>query len=140
MPVINNINKGFRPDIDNPVFVWWHTLSHAIINSLSLYCGYNSNSLKERVYIHPNGGILIYNTSPGEDCGMGGLSEVVNIFDVVLENALDNIISCSNDPLCIEENIEMGKVNGAACHNCLLISETSCEHRNMLLDRHFFIE
>ena len=140
LPIINNINVGFRDDINDPQFIWWHTLSHAVINSLSLYCGYNSSSLKERVYLHPNGGILIYNTSPGEDSGMGGLSEVANFFDDVLENAIKSIISCSNDPLCIEESIEVGKVNGAACHNCLLISETSCEHRNMLLDRHFFTE
>lgn len=137
-PIMHNIDVGFRSDINNPQFIWWHTLSHAIINSLSLYCGYNSTSLKERVYIHPNGGILIYNTSPGEDGGMGGLSEVVNIFDDVLENTINSIEICSNDPLCIEENVKIGKVNGAACHNCLLISETSCEHRNMFLDRHFF--
>ena len=43
------------------------------------------------------------------------------------------------DPANYNEEIGNNKVNGAACHNCLLISETSCEHRNTLLDRHLFI-
>ena len=95
---------------------------------------------KERIYINgDNAGILIYNTSPGEDSGMGGLVETVNSFDIVLKNAMNTLLFCSNDPLCYNEEIGNNKVNGAACHNCLLISETSCEHRNTLLDRHLFI-
>lgn len=138
---IKNIDVGSREEIKDPLFVWWHTLSHALINSLSLSCGYNSTSLKERVYIKDGlGGILIYNTSPGEDSGMGGLVETVKSFDIVLNNAMDSLISCSNDPLCLNQTINDGGVNGAACHNCLLVSETSCEHRNALLDRHFFID
>ena len=134
-----------RPEVSSPLFVWWHTLSHAIIKSLSLSCGYVSASLHERVYVDLNsgkGGILIYNTSPGEDSGMGGLVDVVlnkNEFNKVLNNAMDSLLFCSNDPLCSSIELEEGGVNGAACHNCLLISETSCEHQNTLLDRHFFI-
>lgn len=134
-----------RKEITNPLFIWWHTLSHAIIKSLSLYCGYVSASLHERVYIDEitgKGGILIYNTSPGEDSGMGGLVDVVfnkKEFNKVLSNALNLIHNCSNDPLCSSIELENGGLNGAACHNCLLISETSCEHQNTLLDRHFFI-
>ena len=134
-----------RDEVTNPLFVWWHTLSHAIIKSLSLSCGYVSASLHERVYIDEvsgKGGILIYNTSPGEDSGMGGLVDVVfneKEFNKVLNNAMNSILVCSNDPLCFSIKLENGDVNGAACHNCLLISETSCEHKNSLLDRHFFI-
>ena len=138
--VIYHIDVGDRNEIKVPLFVWWHTLSHALINSLSLSCGYNSTALKERIYINNDkAGILIYNTSPGEDSGMGGLVETVKSFDIVLKNAMNSILFCSNDPLCFNENIGKNKVNGAACHNCLLISETSCEHRNTLLDRHLFI-
>ena len=138
--VIVHIDVAGREEIKNPLFVWWHTLSHALINSLSLSCGYNSTSLKERIYINrDNAGILIYNTSPGEDSGMGGLVETVKSFDIVLKNAMNTLLFCSNDPLCYNEEIGKNKVNGAACHNCLLISETSCEHRNTLLDRHLFI-
>ena len=138
--VLKNMETNGRDDIKKPLFVWWHTLSHAIINSLALSCGYNSTSLNERIYIKDdNAGILIYNTSPGEDSGMGGLVERAKDFDIVLKNAMDSILFCSNDPLCFNEKISDNKVNGAACHNCLLISETSCEHRNSMLDRHMFV-
>ena len=134
-----------RPEVTSPLFVWWHTLAHAIIKSLSLSCGYVSASLHERVYVDlktGKGGILIYNTSPGDDSGMGGLVDVVlnkNEFNKVLNNAMNSLLFCSNDPLCSSVELENGGVNGSACHNCLLISETSCEHQNTLLDRHFFI-
>ncbi len=134
-----------RPEVGNPLFVWWHTLCHAIIKSLSLSCGYASASLHERIYIDETtgkGGILIYNTSPGEDSGMGGLVDTVyseNEFKKVLKNAMNTLLVCSNDPLCSSIQLEENKVNGAVCHNCLLLSETSCEHRNSFLDRHFFI-
>jgi hypothetical protein len=29
--------------------------------------------------------------------------------------------------------------HGAACHSCLLISETSCERRNLFLDRNLLV-
>ena len=134
-----------RPESTKPLFVWWHTLSHAILKSLSLSCGYSAASLHERVYIDNvkgTGGILIYNTSPGDDSGMGGLVDTVyneNEFKRVLKNAMNTILVCSNDPLCSSSTLKQNDVNGSACHNCLLISETSCEHRNSLLDRHFFI-
>lgn len=125
-----------------PLFIWLHTLSHSIIGALSLYTGYSSASLRERVYIDreaKNGGILIYTTSPGEDGSMGGLVGAIDKFDDILKIALDRIKFCSNDPLCSEVRKTPGRINGAACHSCLLISETSCEHRNMWLDRHIIL-
>ena len=134
-----------RPETKNPLFVWWHTLSHAIIKSLSLSCGYSSASLHERIYLDEEseqGGILIYNTSPSDDSGMGGLVDLVfdeMEFKKVLRNAMNTLLVCSNDPLCSSVTLENGGFNGSACHNCLLVSETSCEHQNQLLDRNFFI-
>lgn len=142
---VNSFNNSERPETENPLFVWWHTLSHAIIKSLSLSCGYSSASLHERVYLDEKtkeGGILIYNTSPGDDSGMGGLVDLVFDrieFEKVLKNAMNSLLVCSNDPLCSSVKLEDGGVNGSACHNCLLVSETSCEHQNSLLDRNFFI-
>lgn len=144
-------NKNFigaysdRHETENPLFIWWHTLSHAIIKSLSLSCGYSSASLHERVYLDEEseqGGILIYNTSPSDDSGMGGLVDLVFDdleFKKVLKNAMNTLLVCSNDPLCSSVKLEDGGFNGSACHNCLLVSETSCEHQNQLLDRNFFI-
>lgn len=125
-----------------PLFVWLHTLSHSIIKVLSLYSGYSSSSLHERVYVDrtaKNGGILIYTTSPGEDGSMGGLVEVVEKFDEILKRALENLRICSNDPLCSDVRQTGEKLNGAACHSCLLISETSCAYRNRWLDRHIVL-
>ena len=46
---------------------------------------------------------------------------------------------CSNDPVCAlhsaGEGMEGRWLNGAACHGCALIVETSCEMRNDYLDR-----
>lgn len=125
-----------------PEFVWLHTLSHAIIRSLSAHTGYSTVSLRERVYISrdgTNGGILIYNTSPGEDSGMGGLAGTAEYFQNIVSTAIDNLLICSNDPLCNDVNKSLESINGAACYSCLLISETSCEHRNLWLDRHLVI-
>jgi hypothetical protein len=124
-----------------PGFVWLHTLSHALIKALANFTGYSSASLRERVYLSrdgKNGGILIYNTSPGEDGGMGGLTGTIKIFKDITHEAENIINICSNDPLCYDLKKSEDNINGAACYSCLLISETSCEHRNLWIDRHLF--
>ena len=124
-----------------PGFVWLHTLSHALIKALANFTGYSSASLRERVYLSrdgTNGGILIYNTSPGEDGGMGGLTGTIQSFRNITEEAEKIIKICSNDPLCNDLKKSEDSINGAACYSCLLVSETSCEHRNLWLDRHLF--
>lgn len=129
-------------DVKDPLFVWWHTLSHALIKALSLYSGYSSSALRERVYFNEDertGGILIYSAISGEDGGMGGLTGSIANFEEIISRASNLIILCSNDPLCIEHRISDRECNGAACHSCLLISETSCEYRNMWLDRHILL-
>ncbi len=138
----NSGNPLWRDVSQKPLFVWLHTLSHSIIRALSLYAGYSSASLRERVYIDrdaKNGGILIYTTSPGEDGSMGGLVGAADEFKDILEMSLERIKVCSNDPLCSEVRKTPDRFNGAACYSCLLISETSCEHRNMWLDRHIIL-
>jgi len=125
-----------------PLFIWFHTLSHAIIKSLSLYCGYSAASIRERVYIDRDGkegGILLYTTTAGEDGSMGGIVGSIKDFRKILDLASECLLSCSNDPLCIDYRKNSGSANGAACYSCLLVSETSCEHRNMYLDRHSII-
>lgn len=127
----------------HPVFVWWHTFAHRIINSLSLDSGYSSASIRERVFIdidknnprNARGGILLYTVQPGGDGTLGGLISLVPEFERILSSALNDIDICSNDPLCSEDIFEKGKYNGASCYACQLISETSCEHRNMFMDR-----
>lgn len=131
--------------VNNPLFVYMHTLSHSIITTLSLFSGYSSASLKERIYIDSDkllGGILIYTSSPGEDGSMGGLSSIAgnSAFGTLLAKALKRIKVCSNDPLCNVLAKTKENFNGAACYSCLFVSETSCEHGNKYLDRHMVIE
>jgi len=131
----------------HPVFVWWHTLSHRLIKALSIDSGYSSASIRERVYITTDeesdntyGGVLFYTSQHGGDGSLGGLIALVPRFDVVISAALRNLHSCSNDPLCSEQRLRGGRLNGAACYACLLVSETSCEFGNSYLDRNLLRE
>jgi hypothetical protein len=50
--------------------------------------------------------------------------------------ALQDATWCSADPLCGENRAtSLNSLNYAACHACSLVSETSCECGNFLLDR-----
>ena len=136
-----------RPEVKEPLFVWWHSLAHALIRTLSFTSGYSIASIRERVFIDNSdadpskhtGGILIYTTNPGQDAGMGGLVKTRDTFDNIINDAIEDVKMCSYDPLCITNEVSHEKVNGAACIYCLLLPETSCEHNNMWLDRHMLL-
>ncbi len=129
----------------NPLFVWWHSLSHALIRAIANEAGYSSASIRERVYFEnlesgAKGGILLYATQPGSEGTLGGLVALAPYFQDILDSALEQIRSCSSDPLCYKEKFAIGRYNGSACYGCLLLSETSCDHRNMWLDRKLILE
>jgi len=128
-------DEGYR---FHPIFVWWHTLSHRIISALGIDSGYSSASIRERVYFKPDtleGGLLLYATQRGGDGTLGGMVALKDRFQQVVDSALRFIDSCSNDPLCASQVFTAGRLNGAACYACLFVSETSCEHMNLFLDR-----
>ncbi|MFN3202785.1 MAG: DrmB family protein [Bradymonadia bacterium] len=132
--------RGWTVVKRRPGFVMLHTLAHVLINVLSLECGYSSASLKERVYAEPGqNGILIYTGTVDSDGSLGGLLRqgAPDRLPGLLQRAIDHATLCSGDPLCRERAPEKLKdtLNGVACHACVLVSETSCEHRNHLLDR-----
>ncbi len=132
----------------HPVFVWWHTFSHLLIRAVSIDSGYSAASIRERVYVDVSdpskarGGMILYTAQPNSEGTLGGLISLVNRFEHILERAYALAGSCSNDPLCWETKFTSGakKVMGAACYACLFLSETSCEYRNMWLDRHILLE
>ena len=137
--------RGLGRDELTPLFVWWHTFSHLLMRSVSIEAGYSAASIRERVYIQNDGnrlrgGIVLYATKPGSEGSLGGLMALAPYFDDILHIAFDMLATCSGDPLCIENEYTNGKYNGAACYGCLLASETSCEHRNMWLDRAVVLE
>lgn len=119
-----------------------HSLSHAFLAELALECGYPLSSLKERIYSTGPAqadrfGILIYTSTAGGQGTLGGLSHMAERAGEMLTRATRRLALCSNDPICAEhsEGSEEYPLQGAACHACLLVPETSCEARNTRLDR-----
>jgi hypothetical protein len=109
--------------------------------AISLECGYPASSLRERIYAGNDAGgfgILIYTGSSDADGTLGGLVATGRQIRRHLEYALRLGQLCSNDPICAHHDPNSRDdrtLVGSACHGCLLISETSCEHRNDYLDR-----
>jgi len=70
---------------------------------------------------------------------LGGLVEAADRIGDYLRQALDLGRLCANDPVCAhhqpDNQEEERLLLGAACHGCLLLSESSCEKRNDFLDR-----
>ncbi|MCT4479103.1 DUF1998 domain-containing protein [Peribacillus frigoritolerans] len=127
-------------------YILLHTLSHALIRELCLHSGYSSSALKERIYSDRDkgmAGILIYTATVDSEGSLGGLVELgkTHHFESILARALSASLYCSGDPLCAEHDPEqLHDINGAACHSCLLISETSCENSNRYLDRSILVK
>ncbi|MFC5954958.1 DrmB family protein [Streptomyces pratens] len=126
-------------------YIALHTLSHLLIRTIALECGYNSASLAERIYAgdeqHPRTGILIYTAVPDSEGTLGGLVSLAEDreFDRIVRRALADATHCSADPLCSERLPQdpADFLHGAACHVCLFVSETTCERGNRFLDRRF---
>ncbi len=120
-----------------------HSLSHGLIRQLALNSGYSSASIRERIYSSDSmGGILLYTSSEDSEGSLGGLVQNgrTTVFQNLLEDALRAAMQCSSDPLCLENDPkETRTLNGAACHVCSLVSETSCEMANRLLDRRLIL-
>jgi hypothetical protein len=121
-------------------YILLHSLSHLLITSVSLECGYPASSIRERIYTGPYGdGILLYTGTSDAEGTMGGLVETGRQIARHLKNGIDLGRLCSYDPVCAqhppEDPHECRFLHGAACHGCLLIAETSCEQHNDFLDR-----
>lgn len=123
-------------------YILLHTLSHLLIQSLAMRCGYPASSIRERIYADSEGGrfgILLYTGSPDADGTLGGLVQQGRHFEDHLAEALRQSSLCSNDPICARHtpgtSMEQRWLHGAACHGCALVAETSCEMRNDYLDR-----
>ncbi|MET7373444.1 DUF1998 domain-containing protein [Micromonospora arida] len=129
-------------------YVALHTLSHLLIRTIALECGYSSASLSERIYTSTpddphRAGILIYTAVPDAEGTLGGLVSLAEPDALVrlTRRALDDALHCSSDPLCAERLPQYPSdfLHGAACHVCLFVSETTCERGNRFLDRRFVV-
>ncbi len=130
---------GGDPLAASPRGVLVHTLAHVIIDQWALECGYADAALTERLYIGESmAGFLIYTATTDSAGSLGGVVAMTenDRFDSSLRQAIDRAAWCSADPLCVEAAAGgVDSLNLAACHACVLLPETSCEQRNVLLDR-----
>lgn len=146
---VSRRSRNQAPKQLNPKYVALHTLAHLLILGISQVCGYSAASLRERIYCEKfltDGveahsdmhGILIYTASESGDRSLGGLvrSGRPGRFEGILHKALEDALWCSGDPVCIESHGQgLDSCNLAACYNCALVPETSCESGNRFLDR-----
>lgn len=120
-------------------FYLLHTFSHILMKELEFSCGYPTASLKERLYFSDRMcGVLIY-TADGAEGSMGGLvwQGQPQLIEKIIVSALNRALNCSSDPICWEGD---EKPNYAACFSCAMVSETSCEERNLGLDRRVIVD
>lgn len=140
------------PDRPGIAYVALHTLAHALMDQIALESGYPFSSLRERVYAitSPNEiaqdrfGILIYTAGAGAQGTLGGLVEMAPRIPELIRAGLERLQLCSNDPVCADHDPSVAgderTLHGAACHSCLLVPETSCESRNVFLDRTLLVQ
>ena len=141
---------GLIPRTINSRFILIHTFAHVLINQFCYICGYGSASLRERIYCDtefekpndPMNGVLIYTSSGDSEGSLGGLVRQgkPDFLEEVVIEAIESSQWCSSDPICIDSKGQgPNSINLAACHNCSLLPETSCEEQNKLLDRAMLI-
>jgi hypothetical protein len=128
-------------------YVLLHTLAHALVRQVSLDCGCSASSVRERIFSSTDlkrrmAGVLLYTASPDSEGSLGGLVDLGSgqRFAELFRGALRSATRCSSDPLCADHRPDVhATINAAACHACLLASETSCETFNRFLDRNVLV-
>ena len=132
-----------------------HTLAHALIREMAMYSGYGAASISERLYAwkeeeregapqRPSAaGMLLVTTASDSDGTLGGLvslSEPATL-QWIVRRALARLGRCSSDPVCARRIPQDPEdfLHGAACHCCVMASETSCERANRFLDRRMVV-
>ncbi len=134
---------------NSPRYIFLHTFAHLLIREIANHSGYHEASLKERIYSTADpqnrNGILVYTSSASSGGSLGGLVRLGNVknFEMIVKNTIRRSDVCSGDPLCgerdpveLRKNLALDmKYSGSACYACTIISETSCQNFNNLLDR-----
>jgi hypothetical protein len=157
---VRKMIEAFRRDVEDDLgpiteadireksrFVVLHSFAHAVMRVLALDCGYSGASIRERIYSSVEKGremcgVLLYTASPDSEGSLGGLIDLgtPERLGGLLQDALRDVTRCSSDPLCAShEPSRHRSTNGAACHACVLVPETSCEAYNSWLDRSLLV-
>ncbi len=133
-----NANSGEDRELSR--FKLSHTLAHLLIGEAALTSGYSVASIRDRVYSLPDGrlGFLIYTADSDQAGTLGGLVELANTHNLqfLVGSALQSGRWCTQDPVCMNGsgNFQID-LQAGACHQCVLLPETSCEVFNKNLDR-----
>lgn len=109
------------------VFGLLHTLSHLCVRGAALLCGLDRTSLAEYLFPRTLGFAIYCNHRFGATIGA-----LTALFEQCLNQWLAEIIEaapCLYDPVCSEHE--------GSCHACAHLSETSCRHFNLNLNRAF---
>jgi len=143
------ISEILTTETINPIYVLLHTFAHCLITTLANECGYSNASIREKIYCEKYlgsnsdmAGILIYTASGDSEGSLGGLVRQGNCgrIENIIGKAINEARWCASDPVCIQSPGQgQNGCNLAACHNCALLPETSCENKNTLLDRGLLI-
>jgi hypothetical protein len=96
-----------------------------MIGALAESAGYSVPSIRDRVYDVSDGRL--------------GVCDEPELFDRLIEMVVDRGSWCPQDPVCSETVHSAENHIGAACHQCTLLPETSCELFNSFLDRNAVI-
>lgn len=146
-------SKAVDPDtrLKPPRYWLLHTFAHTLIRQMAMSSGYGAASLSERIYAWTDGGperppaagVLICTTASDSDGTLGGLVRLSqeDLLARSVRSALQQAARCSSDPICARRTPRDPEdfLHGAACHCCVMASETSCERANRFLDRRFLI-
>ena len=146
-------SKAVEPDsrLKPPRYWLLHTFAHTLIRQMAMSSGYGAASLSERIYAWTDGGperppaagVLICTTASDSDGTLGGLVRLSQeeLLAGSVRSALQQAARCSSDPVCARRTPRDPEdfLHGAACHCCVMASETSCERANRFLDRRFLI-
>ncbi|HEY8430053.1 MAG TPA: DUF1998 domain-containing protein, partial [Sandaracinaceae bacterium] len=139
--------QDHTPDFLGVRYYLLHSLSHLLISAISLECGYSASAIRERIYCGPSArdpstpmaAILLSTGSSGTEGTLGGLVEQGRRIRAHLRRAWELGRLCANDPVCAAhspaDDPAERYLEGAGCHGCLFIAETSCERFNRFLDR-----
>jgi len=124
-------DPGAQVDMLDPGRLVWtimHSLAHSAIKSVSEPSGFSVNSFSE--YLLPGALAFAVFVNRTQESGLGGLMTVykdglLTFLDLFRGKDRD----CLHDPIC-------WSADAAACHACLIVSETTCRGWNGDLDRH----
>jgi hypothetical protein len=126
-----------------------HSLVHLLMTAISLECGYAASSLRERIYCappipapgRPDGRDPHLHRHPRARRAPSAASSSRAAASASTSAAPTTWAPCAlNDPVCALHSARHPRrhartLEGAACHSCLYVPETSCERFNRYLDR-----